>query len=338
MFKRVLMRILDLMFSRDMVSTPIPSVPSSILVIRTDERLGEIILTLPLINHLRKVYGNAEITFLMCKKYESLSRYIDCDEFIFFEKRDLFRNTFRFFFTLYRLIKKRYDLAVVGGKIYPPSLTSYILLGISRAGLKAGIRQRGFNPFVNVAIGVDTASEPLSKYELAKGITGVELPFDNRLKLEESIYEKRYDALVFIDARKRDHLLSLDFIKSLLSELTHKGYRVVVVSGRESRERIEAVMRDFEDEVDFSISPSIDELIRLILMSRSCITGNTGVLHLSVSFIIPTCGIFINADPAVWGYNFKPHLMIDARSGYPELNVVENFVRCSIEGEVFGVI
>gem|GEM_PF-2019398 len=334
MLKRVLMSILNLIFRRGKLTNSLPSTPSNILIIRTDERLGEIILTLPLINHLRKVYHNSRITFLMCKRYEGLAKYIGCDEFIFFEKRDIFGNIFRFISFLYRYSSKKYDLAVLGGKIYPPSLTSYILLGLSRAGFKAAIRQRDFNPFVNILVDVNTNSEPLSKYQLARTITGVDLAFDNGLKINRGIDGKSYDALIFLDARKRDHLLNIDFIKGITARLIEKNYRVAVVSGRDSLERIDSVKASFGDRVGIFASPSLDELIRLLQMSSCCITGNTGVLHLSVAACVPTCGIFVNADPLVWGYNFSPHLMIDARSGYPEINVVENFVECSIEKSV----
>ncbi|MCX7958398.1 MAG: hypothetical protein N3B13_05060, partial [Deltaproteobacteria bacterium] len=65
-----------------------------------------------------------------------------------------------------------YDMVVIGGKISPPSLTSYLLLGVSKGRLKVAIKQNDFNPFVNVRVSVETISEPFSKYELATKITG----------------------------------------------------------------------------------------------------------------------------------------------------------------------
>ncbi len=331
MLKKILMKILDLLFRRKAGKIPLRGEIRRILVIRTDERLGEIILTLPLINHLRKAFRDAKIEFLMCKKYKRLSEYIDCDRLICFEKREFFPNIFRLVRFIREFRGREYDLVVLGGKISPPSLTSYLLLGIARGKFKAAIRQRDFNPFVNIPVDIETISEAYSKYELAKRISGANLPFDNRLKADSDV-QKKYDAMLFTDARKKDHLLPLDFLSGLIKRLRTAGFSIIVVSGKESSDRIERLKELTEPELPFSVMPQLDDLIRLIQMSKTVIAANTGVMHLSVALNVPTCGIFINAPCEVWGYKFSPHFMIDARANPPDINEVVNFIKLSIKG------
>ncbi|MCX7945276.1 MAG: glycosyltransferase family 9 protein [Deltaproteobacteria bacterium] len=308
-----------------------------ILVIRTDERLGEIIITLPLINHLRRVYDNAIITFLMCERYAELSKYIECDEFLFFEKRRLASIVE----LISNLRKVNYDLVVLGGKIYPPSLTSYIFAALARGRYKIAIRQRGFNPFINVPIDIKSISEPLSKYELARTITKKELPFDNSLKFDLNL-EKTYDVMVFIDARKVDHLIPIDTIVDIMEKIFSLGYRVIVVSGKGSQARADILSKTLRRRfpsiiVEFSLAPSLDVLMKIIRKSKSVIVANTGVMHLSVALGVPTCGLFINASPVVWGYQFSPHLMVDCRGKEININEIVNFIKFSIRSDKEGL-
>ncbi len=323
MIKKLFMWLLNLFFKKREEMIPIKGDIRKILIIRTDERLGEIILTLPLINHLRRVYRDAEITFLMCRKYEKLFDYIDCDKLISFEKRD-FSGLLAF---IVKLRRTYYDLIVLGGKIYPPSLTSYLLLGLARGRFKAAIRQKDFNPFVNLPVSIGTDSEAVSKSELAAKITGAELPFDNSLGFDiES--GKKYDVMIFTDARKYDHLIPVETLSDILKTMIVSGLRILVVSGRENSDRIEELKREISgNSIDFISSPPLEELMKLIKMSKSVIAANTGVMHLSVALKTPTCGIFVNAPHKVWGYDFPPHLMIDAREEEIDVKRIADFVK-----------
>ncbi|MGB9599147.1 MAG: glycosyltransferase family 9 protein [Myxococcota bacterium] len=327
------MKILNFLFRRRTEIIPDVKTIKEIIVVRTDERLGEIILVLPLINHLRGSLKDAKITFLMCKRYKGLAKYINCDNFLFFEKRDIFLNPIRFIGFLRRLRFYYFDVAILGGKIDTPSLTSYLLMGLIKSRFKIAIWQKGFNPFINMPIEITTNSEAISKYEIAQKITNERLPFDNSLRVEQDS-GKVYDVMIFTDARKRDHLLPLEVIKDIISGLNTYNLKLVLVSGKEGGERISGIRNNLQFEVDTIISPELDDLIKIICMSRAVIVANTGVMHLSVSLRVPTCGIFVNADPAVWGYNFEPHLMLDGRDREIDINEVVNFVLCSIKKTV----
>ncbi|MCX7958399.1 MAG: hypothetical protein N3B13_05065, partial [Deltaproteobacteria bacterium] len=142
--------------------------------------------------------------------------------------------------------------------------------------------------------------------------------------------EIKYDVMIFVDARKTDHLIPSEKISDILNSLCNDGYSILVVSGRESSQRISELNINPGSGVEFAYSPPLDELIRLIKQSKSVIVANTGIMHLSVALGTPTCGIFVNANPYVWGYQMNPHLMIDAREKGIDINQVVNFVRCSI--------
>lgn len=313
MVKRLFMYILNLFFSRRPIEPPLRTPPEKVLIIRTDERLGEIILTIPLINHLKKVFPESEITFLMCKRYSSFSRYIGCDNFIFFDKRWLFSNPLRFIGFMIRLLMESYDLVIPACKISLPSLTAYLLAGLARGENKAAIFQNSFNPFVNIRPVVETVSEPFSKHILGMKLTGMPTDFDNSLKCEGEIH-KDNDILIFLDGRKRDHLVPDEIIRGLIERLLADHFSITVASGLHRSERMERLRIEYGDRIRYAESYEIDRLVEEIRRSQTVICGNTGVLHLSVALRIPTVGLFVKADPLVWGYNFRPHLMIDLRN------------------------
>lgn len=89
----------------------------NILITRTD-RLGDVILTLPLINEARKIFEDAKICFLVKKYPEELLRdYKDIDELIIEENISGFFGKFSFFKNkntdLFINVKPRFDLALL---------------------------------------------------------------------------------------------------------------------------------------------------------------------------------------------------------------------------------
>jgi len=89
----------------------------NILITRTD-RLGDVILTLPLINETKEIFKDAKIYFLV-KKYagELIKNYKDIDELIIEENVTSFYEKFKYFknvkIDLVVNVKPRFDLALL---------------------------------------------------------------------------------------------------------------------------------------------------------------------------------------------------------------------------------
>ena len=89
------------------------NVPKKILLIRTD-RLGDVILSTPVIHNLRIAYPDSHIAF-MCRPYtrEVLLGNPDLDEVIVYDKYNKQRSLRSSIEFAFYLRKKKFDLAII---------------------------------------------------------------------------------------------------------------------------------------------------------------------------------------------------------------------------------
>ncbi|HEY0841063.1 MAG TPA: lipopolysaccharide heptosyltransferase family protein, partial [Vulgatibacter sp.] len=105
-----------------------PGEVRKVLVIRTDERVGNVLLTIPLLRALRQGLPNARIVFLHAASKAALVKGLPyADRFEPFEKKRFFRHPVAFFSRLWRLRRERFDVAIEAGHYHAFSLTAALL-------------------------------------------------------------------------------------------------------------------------------------------------------------------------------------------------------------------
>ena len=93
-----------------------------ILVFRLDNRLGNSILILSLIQSIKKSHPQARVDVLMTSSYTDIYKHHpDIHEIIHYDQKHLFRNPLRFIFLIKQLRKNDYD--VVFSSSNPDSLS-----------------------------------------------------------------------------------------------------------------------------------------------------------------------------------------------------------------------
>src|SRR5207302_5709651 len=102
-----------------------PAALRRVLVVRPDDRVGNALLTIPLVRALQQLLPAARIEILLPGPRASVAEGLPGIEVVRFEKRDLFRRPWRFARELWRL--RRYDAAVDASHWHSFSLTAALL-------------------------------------------------------------------------------------------------------------------------------------------------------------------------------------------------------------------
>lgn len=119
---------------------PLEGDPKTILVLRIDERVGNVLLTTPLLAALRAAFPNARIDALLAASKRTLVE--DTVKVIAFEKRDLFRRPWAFVAQMWSLRRRAYDVVIDASHWHHFSSTSALLLAWT-AGKVRIIHERG---------------------------------------------------------------------------------------------------------------------------------------------------------------------------------------------------
>jgi ADP-heptose:LPS heptosyltransferase len=286
----------------------LPDEVRSILVIRTDDRLGNLLLTTPLLGAIRRHFPAARLGVLCASRrapvIEGTGLY---DELWRFEKRDLFRRPWRFFSLLSSLRRARYQVAIDAGHFHAFSFTASALTLLCGAPVRIGHR-RGDADRVFTHL-VDRPNE--GRYDAAVkldllaplGVVDPEcLPLRTALGATRAAEFAGLmgDRALLVNAggRKDDHRVSGDLLAEAAATLSDRlGLTPFVVFGPGERELAE---RTIGRGAKLLPDTDLEGLAAAMRAARIVLTSDSGPLHLAVAVGAPTVAIFRKADTARW--------------------------------------
>lgn len=127
--------------------------PKRILVVRQDERMGNVLLIIPFLESLRKILPRAEITALVSRRFSSvLVGNPAVDEIMPFDKKGLIRNPLRLIAFFRKLRSMAFDLAIDCGPVDGLSLNNALLTYLSGAPLRLGYLREQSHLFLNLLV------------------------------------------------------------------------------------------------------------------------------------------------------------------------------------------
>jgi ADP-heptose:LPS heptosyltransferase len=293
-----------------------------ILVIRIDERVGNLLLTTPLLDALLRWFPDAQVDVLVAASKRSVIDGIGNP--IPFEKRDLFRRPIRFARQVLALRRSRYDAVIDASHWHRFSLSSAMLLAWTGAPLRIA-HDRG--PAARFATALIPApahpeSEIRTKLALMEPL-GVEAGRgEMRTALGGGSAGERMAAwlaeaslappivAVFPGARKIDHRVDAEIFASLAREARRLGGRAVIVWGPGEQALGERVAS--ASGAVLAPPTDLEEAAALLRRSAVAITNDTGPMHLSVACGTPTIALFTSSDAIRWGHSQAPHAVVVA--------------------------
>ena len=338
--RRILVGLLSRCLGTRRRPVALPEAPR-ILVVRLDERVGNMVLLLPLLESLKLRFPDARLDLLASVKTEPLfASHPTLAAFLSFRKKALFApdGPLR---APWRLRCRRYDLAIDAANPTDPSTTQAILVRLAGARHTVGVDFPGFGRMFTapVALANPEAHEIDLRLALLSPIPGKGRTRRMRIATLPALGTTSATAALLtagstearvilnLGARLPEKRLSAETYASVARAIRKKGAHVILTYGPAETDLAATVSRLCPEA---SVAPPTDlvELAHLLRVSRAVVTCDTGPMHLAVAIGTPTCGIFVSTEPTRYGHADPPHLVVDARSKAVEtwLPTVETWI------------
>jgi heptosyltransferase-3 len=330
--KRLLLRLLSLFLRQDELKPE--SVDLSrirkILVVRQDDRIGNLILTTPLLSALRRFFPQAQVWYVASKTFHTLfSKSSLVDQILIARKRQYIFHPLSLVLFIRSIRKQKFDLAIDASDDNNFSLNNSFLVRLSGARIRAGYRKPRTNLFLNVEV----PSSPQAKHaseihlDLLRHLLGdfqsdglrIEVDPDKRRVADDYLREKgvkpdHFLVGMHIGGRGGKRWPAADFQKLADWIVDSLGAKVIFVWGPEERNAIGEIAAKNQNQV-------ISELLDLPLLSalvERCslfISPDTGAMHLAVAVGTPTLALFLDSDEVKFGPQGKIHRTVRAVDG-----------------------
>ena len=315
--KKVLVFILKIIIRSEEISPDkiIPENIKRILIVHQDRRIGNLILSTPLIEAAKQIFANAAIDILAAKNLKIL-----CDDnplldsIYIFNHRGFIKNPFKLIKLISSLRKNNYELTIESSN---PAGTSFLngwMTYLSKAKYRIGFAGGSGAIFTNIHVNPDRTKH----YHLMKQ------------ELVNSFSKENYDLKPKIFADKKETELQINTLKSNFNlNDSEKIIGLWIGARNEKKWNIEnfktlyqkikletklfpLLIFGLEEENDYQLlnkaeynSLRFDDLKKLKTFISACsifICGDTGPLHFSFSLGVPTIGIFLQDNYGTYGY------------------------------------
>jgi len=339
--KKVLAFIFKIIIRSEELSTAeiIPENVKRILIVHQDRRIGNFILSTPLIEATNNVFSNASIDILAAKNLRVL-----CDDNPYlnsvyvFNHKGFIKNPFNLFKLISLLRKNNYDLAIESSN---PAGTSFLngwITYLSKAKYRIGFAGGSGANFTNVHVTPDKAKHyHLMKQDLVNSFS------KEKYRLKPKIFaDKRETELQKNTLRNKFNLKESENIIGLWigarakKKWSIENFKTLYQKIKSETNLFPFLLFGIEEEIDFqSINKTaynsfrFDDLNRVKTFISSCnvfICGDTGPLHFSFALGVPTIGIFLQDNYRTYGYADGDKNFIIKPA--PPVEMIEEILKC----------
>lgn len=286
---------------------PLPAAPPdairSVLVVRTDERVGNALLTIPLVRALQRALPRARVDLLLAARRAQVAEGLPGLRVLRFEKTDAFRHPLRFLRSLLSLRRERYQVVVDAAHWHAFSVTSALLSRflarawvVGHARGPAGIYSRTVPP------PPADAAEVEAKLSLgdALGLRLPVVPLETALGKSPPGIAPPYAALN-PGARKEDHRWPAERFGGLALALREGlGLRSVIVWGPGEEELARTAADASAGAAEVAPPTDLEQLASLFRFATLVVTNDSGPLHLAVACGAPTVAILLEPSGRRW--------------------------------------
>jgi ADP-heptose:LPS heptosyltransferase len=311
-----------------------------VLLVRIDDRLGEVLLTTPLFGIIKDAIPGAKVDALVhARTARILQDHPQVDRIIPFDARRLYLGPLAP--GIRALRQEKYDAIVDCTNWTDPSVRSALvsrligplavtigpaawpvagLYSIAVSGLAGGrneLEQR-----VHLLSPLASATGPVRlSFRRPRPAPSLQ-PLLNRLR--SSPY-----AVVNPGGRLDWRRVPPTAFATAVQTLTALGLRAVVTWGP-GEAGLARTIADLAPESLVAPETDIDELAALMGSAVVTVCNNTGPMHLSVAVGTPTLAFFLRMDPRRWGYGYPPHRMVDLTSTFEGGGDFDSAVRAEV--------
>jgi ADP-heptose:LPS heptosyltransferase len=317
--RELLIAVLGLLFRVRRGPVQLPEAPA-IIVLRLDERVGNLVMLTPLLASLRARFPAGRIELLAHHRGRALlGAHPALDRFIPFDKRRLLaaHGPLAAPFVLRR---GRYDLAIDAANPTDPSTTQAILVRLSGARHTVGFAEGAFARFYSAPVrGAGAGPHEIDmRLALLAALPGERVVRETSLMPLPSPSAPLVDlvaspyGVVNIGARLGDKRLDAEAYAAVARRVAEAGLACLLLYGPDERE-LAGVVATMVPGARLAPPTSLIDLAVLAQHARVFVTCDTGPMHVAVAAGAPTCGLFVSTDPTRYGYAEPPHAAVDTR-------------------------
>jgi len=275
-----------------------------VLVVRTDDRVGNALLTIPLVRALQAALPGAQVDLLLAAQRAQVAEGLSKLSIVRFDKRDAFANPLRLVAWL-RSLRRSYDVVVDAAHWHAFSLTSALLSRWAASRWVVG-SERGPEGIYSTAVASPGAGVVEDDAKLTLG-AGLDLrlaaqPLETALGRGRSPVAGRYAALN-PGARKADHLWPASRFAAVARGLrAAHALRSVVFWGPGEEPLAQSVVAASDGAAELSPPTDLDRLAAAFRASALVVTNDTGPMHLAVACGAPTIALFLDEAGLRWAH------------------------------------
>ncbi|WP_224370908.1 glycosyltransferase family 9 protein [Hyalangium versicolor] len=296
--------------------------PKKILLVRPDNRVGEALLTTPLLSTLKALPNPTPQVHVLvhAKVARALSGHPDADSVIAFDRRRLWLGPLAP--GIRALRRERYDTVVDCANWNAPSVTSALisrLVGPKAVVIGPRVWPVSLLHSLSVPARPDTRREASQRAHLLSPLTRggiIETLSFREPNISDSFREyllretRESCAVINPGGRLGERRIPPEAFAAAARALLAVG-RVPIVTWGPGEEALAQTVLQGAPGARMAPPTNLDELAALMRAARLTVTNNTGPMHLSVAVGAPTLGLFLRIDMERWGHPYPPHQMVD---------------------------
>ncbi len=263
-----------------------------LLVVRTDDRVGNALLTIPLVRALQKALPHAQVDLLLAARRAVVAEGLPALRIVRFEKTDAWRRPLRFWRWL-RSLRAQYDVVIDAAHWHAFSATSALLSRWAASRRVIGVNRGSDRLYTDMVFVPEPGTpEVEAKMQLAIPL-GLRLeapPMETALGRGPAPFDlpPRFIA-VNPGARKEDH--RWNGFRTLVTKLPLPP---VVVWGPGEEQLAAGVGGILAPPTD------LDQLAAVFRRAALVVTNDSGPMHLAVACGAPVVGFFLDDDGLRW--------------------------------------
>lgn len=307
---------------------------SRILVVRLDDRLGNIILLTPLLVALKGKFSRAHLSCLLARRYWDMKEFIpSADEFIPFEREAIAHNPLKLRPLLRTLQASRYDLVFDASDDRTVSFNHLMVTALSHGHFRIGHDRGEAARYYEVAVPVpETGVDGLPRHaaemhlDLLRAVTPIRSHPRPLLKppRNDNGFAAEFRARNGIDPSvpmviihpggrgpKRWPADSFATVARRLGE--NDGIPVIMIWGPADIEAAGEVQARAEGAIHPAGILPFPNLVSLIRNAAVFVSGDCGPMHLAAAFNRPVVSVFLVSDADKYRTLGPDDVLFDAR-------------------------
>ncbi|BDU49685.1 glycosyltransferase family 9 protein [Haliovirga abyssi] len=269
---------------------------TKILVVRQDNRIGNMLFITPLLKLIFEVYNVKSDVLVGGRFYKIIDSNPNVNKTLVYNQKEFIKKPWKFIKFILEMRKVEYDIVIDCKNAF--SFNNSMLTLISKGKIKLGFENNLSDKYLDFSINFDELlKENKHEYEylamlLLRFINeNREIPKMEYYYSDKELDKKSYNIVIHIGGRG-EKSLKANLINELVEEILKKEDKVAIIYGPNEIDKVNNI-KNLKGVI--KINPkSIDELAYYIEKSEWFITPDTGALHIASALNKNIIALFYN--------------------------------------------